>query len=367
MERTEGSAMLPAMSAYLRFSLFFLMLSAFIFGYFDLFFQWNLERLHIFLFNLSSGGFVILYFTEIRESQWYRPIIFLSLSIVYALCALLDLYIPVIIVSIALALIVESIRIRAFSFFPRDFFQSDVAVSEKFHHASLLCITLALIISSLVILNNEFFKWFSLPKLRIEMFFLGYSFPLSLITMSVMFSFIVKRTEKSSQLIEDIFFWIINLGVILFFVFIIFELFIAEIVAAGILFISVLVVFVYFVRNTMDVQQKKFLTSGMCFLLSTAITGILYIVAKHLPAYENAGEFILRMHSFLSLYGWNISGLFIIIRWNDFPLKLNTVNTILFHWIIILILAPLGEYYYGFAVAGIVAYGMLLYLFFTSE
>ena len=366
MDQPKESAALPAMNSHLKFSLFFLMLSAFIFGYFDLFFQWNLERLHIFLFNLCSGGFVILYFTEIRENQRYRSIIFLSLSIIYALCALLDLYIPVIAISIALVLIVESIRIRAFSFFPRDFFQSD-AVSEKFHHASLLCISLALIISALVILNNEFFNWFFLPKLRIETFFLGYSFPLSLITMSVMFRFIVKRNEKRVQWLENISFWIINLGVILFFVFIVFELFIAEIVAAGILFIAVMTVFAYFIRNTMDVQQKKFLTSGMCFLLSTAITGILYIVAKHLPAYEDAGAFILRMHSFLSLYGWNISGLFIIIRWNDFPLKLNTVNTILFHWIIILIIAPLGEYYYGFAVAGIAAYGILLYLFFTSE
>jgi hypothetical protein len=367
MNRPVESAALPAMNAYLKFSLFFLMLSAFVFGYFDLFFQWNLERLHIFLFNLSSGGFVILYFTEIRGNQRYRSVIFLCLSIIYALCAFLELYTPVIVISIVLVVIVEAIRIRAFSFFPKDFFRGDVAVSEKFHQASLLCISLALIVSSFVILNNEFFGWFSIPKLRIEMFFLGYSFPLSLITMAVMFQFIIERTEKRAQWIENISFWVVNLGVILFFVFIILELFIAEIVAAGILFISVIAIFIYFIRNTMDVQQKKFLTSGMCFLLSTAITGILYIVAKHLPAYENAGEFILRMHSFLSLYGWNISGLFIIIRWNDFPLKLNTMNTILFHWIIILILAPLGEYYCGFAMAGIASYGILLYIFFRSE
>jgi hypothetical protein len=367
MNRTEESAALPAMNAYLKFSLFFLMLSAFIFGYFDLFFQCNLERLHIFLFNLSSGGFVILFFTEIRWNQRYRSVIFLFISVIYALCALLELYTAVIVISIVLAVIVEIIRIRAFSFFPKDFFRGGVAVSEKFHQASLLCISLALIISSFVILNNEFFRWFYLPKLKIEMFFLGYSFPLSLITMAVMFRFVTKRAEKTAQWIENISFWVINLGVILFFVFIIFELFIAEIVAAGILSISVIVIFIYFIRNTMDIQQKKFLTSGMCFLASTAISGILYIVAKYFPAYESSGECILRMHSFLSLYGWNISGLFIIIRWNDFPLKLNTMNTILFHWIVILILAPLGEYYCGFAMAAIALYGILLYIFFRSR
>ncbi len=48
----------------------------------------------------------------------------------------------------------------------------------------------------------------------------------------------------------------------------------------------------------------------MLFLLYTAITGIVYIALEFSPDYTpEKTKLLLRMHSFASLYGWNLSGL----------------------------------------------------------
>ena len=63
----------------------------------------------------------------------------------------------------------------------------------------------------------------------------------------------------------------------------------------------------------------------------------------------------------VSLYGWNLSGLFIIMRWDDFPIRLNSALAISLHWSIVLVLAPLGKYVLPVSALAVAAYvGLLL-------
>ena len=129
---------------------------------------------------------------------------------------------------------------------------------------------------------------------------------------------------------------------IVFFVLIIFELGIPEMVVATTLFFAVWMIFFLFLATAPNVQQKTFLVSGMVFLLFTALTGIFYILPYFYPSLGQYREPSLVLHAMVSLYGWNLSGLFIIMRWRDFPIQLNSVLAISLHWVIVLVLAPLG-------------------------
>ena len=53
----------------LRAFILALILTAFLFGFADLVWDRNFERLHIFLFNLCAGGFIILYHTETKADH----------------------------------------------------------------------------------------------------------------------------------------------------------------------------------------------------------------------------------------------------------------------------------------------------------
>jgi hypothetical protein len=169
-------------------------------------------------------------------------------------------------------------------------------------------------------------------------------------------------------LIENFFFWIINLGVIIFFLFILLQLGIPEFIAAMVLALSVIMVFLFFSIYGIDTQQKSFLISGIFFLLSTAITGVLYILIKKVPfLYAAYGRDLLGMHANLSLYGWNLSGLLVIIRWNDFPLRLNSKKLIIFHWITIGILTSAGRGSAVWAAAAIISFLFFLAIFLTGK
>ncbi len=304
----------------------------------------SLKRLHIFLFNLLTGGSLVLYYSKATRGISKRIKLFFALALLYALAAAVRWYIPALILSVPLFIIVESVRIQKFSLLPLEFFSAEVSISRKFNQASLLCLSIGIVFASLVILNNEFFKLVSYEKLTLDVFFLGYSFPISLITMSVMFSFMTGPRGKTARVLEELSFWFVNVGVVTFFAFIIFEVFIAEIIVSTTLFITVCVIFVLFLRTAPRVQQKTFLTSGMVFLLFTGVTGILYIVQYFWPAIEQYREYFLVLHAMVSLYGWNLSGLFIILRWYDFPIKLNSVFALTLHWIIVLVLAPFARF-----------------------
>jgi hypothetical protein len=344
------------------------------FGFMPLFLpgvtDFKFERLHVFLFNLVSGGSIILYFTENQKSPSPRVVLFFVLAFFYALFAFFHVYAQSIFLAFTLSGIVESVRIRRFSAFPVDFFRLSAPVSEKFHQASLLCLSIGLAMSGVVVLNNKFIHLFSLDKLTVDIFFLGFSFPLSLITMSVMFSLMKSELRTFVRIAKDVAFWNVNLGVIIFFIFILAGNAPAQVVVTTILTLTVLMIFYLFVRLGLQVQQKNFLVSGMAFLLLTAVTGILYIILEFYPLYEQnpeLGRFLLRLHAIVSLYGWNLSGLAVICRYNDFPILLHSKGIITLHWITVMAAAPSGYYYRPFSILAVIAYAVFLGVVFFSK
>lgn len=362
------------MGITLRSCLMALMSSALFFGFLHVFVpngeQYNFERLHIFLFNLCSGGTIVLYFTENFSHISKKVMLFCILAISYAILAFFKIYPPAICIALILAMIVESIRIRRFSWFPINFFQLSAPVHEKFHQASLLCLSIGLTISGFVILNNEYLHLITIPKLKLDSFFLGFSFPLSLITMSVMFSLMKDDISRNIRVLKNFCFWSINLGVITFFGFILAEMLIFQVIITTILTLTVILMLYLFIKLGVRVQQKNFLLSGMIFLLWTAITGIAYIVVyRFFPEYytPSVSKFLLKLHAFVSLYGWNLSGLAVICRYRDFPILLHSDSVIFFHWLIVLIFAPMGLYYEFFSIFTVLCYTILLYIVFSSK
>ncbi len=347
--------------------LFITMSSAFTFGFLDLFLFRNFERLHIFLFNLTSGGFSILHLTECREKPSRKTYIFLTLSVIYAVCAFMEYYMASIALSLALAGIAEWYRHTYLSFIPSEFFRVNEKTSRKFHHASLLCLELALILSALVIANEIYFNAVKLEKLKLDMFFLGFSFPVSLITFHLIFKIIEKNeTPAHTKKLSHFLFWAISGGVGVFFIFIIFRVFEGEIVSAFFLFSAVAAIFTIFFRHGIRVQQKHFLVSGMYFLLISSLSGLLYIVLTKLTPYEHFAKPVMRVHAFFSLYGWNLSGMLVILRWRDFPLKMNTGYAIYMHWAVI-ILAPFSKYFREISFVTVPLYMAYIFFFFFSK
>ncbi len=349
----------------------FLAIVALVFGFLHLLIPdsiYNLERLHVFLFNLCGGGTLVLFFTLKKPQVPFRVSAFLVLSISYAILAFLEIYIPAMILSIILALIVETARWDRFSILPLGFFRRDEPVHMKFHQACLLCLSTGLVISTLVILNNEYLKLIYMPKLQLDTFFLGFSFPLSLITFSLIFSFIEESDKPSVYFTKEAGFWAVNLGVVIFFIFIIFEQLPPQVFVTMILFIAVMAIFRLFYKLGKDLQQKHFLVSGMGFLVVTAVTGIAYILLEFGYDYEPGRyKWLLNLHAFAALYGWNLCGLSVICRYTDFPVKLHSMPVISLHWITVLVFAPLGKVQPLFAVLTLVGYIIILYLLLFSK
>lgn len=349
-----------------------LMITALIFGFIQVYFpadNYSFERLHIFLFNLCSGGTILLYYTQGKLKASKTVQFFFAGSLVYAFSAFFKIYPITIIISFLLFVLVEKIRIKKFSFLPMQFFKSKEPVSEKFHQASLLCLSIGIIMASLVILNNEYFKFVTMDKLTLNTFFLGFSFPLSLITLSLVFSMLKKIEGSSTKILMEVCFWTITLGVIIFFGFILFERFIPQIFVTFALFFAVVTVFFLYYKFADNIQQKSFLTSGIMFLIFTAVTGIAYIFFQMSPGYDpQKTKWLLHMHVFASLYGWNLCGLSVICRFDDFPIKLHSPTVILIHWLTAIVLAPLGIFYGWFAVLAVIGYAfIILTLFFSGN
>jgi len=324
----------------------------------------NFERLHIFLFNLVAGGTLLIYFTEYTRSLSRRGLTFLLLAILFAFCAFMEWYGPTLIIPLILSVIVEMVRIEHFgNLLPRELFSADEPTSRKFHQASLLCLSCALVFSSLAIVNSEYTHWFKLEKLTLDTFFLGFSFPVSLISMSVIFALMKNHSTPLSTFFKEISFWTINLGVIIFFLFILANWFIPQVIIATVLFFIVTLVLYLYLKQGMRLQQKSFLTSGIVFLVITSITGIIYIFLEFSDSYSPERALpLLRMHAFTALYGWNLSGLAVISRHGDFPIRLHSQKVIILHWVTVLILCPLGYFYPLPAFAAVICYGYLLYI-----
>ncbi len=361
------------MSRKLKLIFSFLMIIALIFGFIDIYFpakNYSYERLHIFLFNLCTGGSIILYYTEARTKMSGYVCVFLAVSLIYAISAFLKIYPITIFASIILIAMVEKIRIKKFSFSPFLFFRKNEPVSKKFHDASLLCLSMSLAIASLVILNNVYLKLITIEKLTLNTFFLGFSFPLSLITLAIVFSMIEDNEISSIKFIMEMCFWTITLGVIIFFIFILSEQAIPQIFVTFLLFAAVITILILYIHFTDRAQQKFFLTSGIGFLIVTAITGILYIFLHMSKTYNNpeAIKLLIRIHVFASLYGWNLCGLSVICRFNDFPIKMHSSVIISLHWLIVIVLAPMGIFYGWCAILAVTGYSFItLTLFFSNN
>jgi hypothetical protein len=233
----------------------------------------------------------------------------------------------------------------------------------------LLCLSIGIVMAGMVILNNEYFKFVTMEKLTLNTFFLGFSFPLSLITLSLVFAMLKKIETSSIKLLMEICFWTITLGVIIFFIFILLEKFIPQIFVTLALFTAVVLVFYLYSKFADRTQQKFFLTSGIGFLIFTAITGIAYIFMQMSEGYDPQKiKWLLHIHVFASLYGWNLCGLSIICRFGDFPIKLHSTSVIFMHWLTAIVLAPLGIFYGWFAIFAIIGYSFIvLTLFFSSN
>ncbi len=339
------------------------------FGFLHLFiadFRYDFDRLHIFLFNLSAGGFLLLRHTQGGKRVTANLYAYLVLSLAYAISAFLEIYPLTLALSLPLVLIVEQVRIKRFSFLPLDFLRR-VPRSDKFLQASMLCLSMGIVIASLVIVNNEYLRWFVREKLTIDVFFLGYSFPLSLLTMSVMFSFMKRPTSRVIDALEELCFWSITGGVVVFFVFIIFELWVAEVTIALILLTAVCLVYWLFIRGSEAVQQRVFLISGMAFLVGTGLTGVYYIFEYAIPALSPFKEHSLVLHATIALYGWNLSGLFIIARWNDFPIWRSARYIVLLHWVTVMVLVPVGKFVALSALLAFPSFAVLIWLVFFTK
>lgn len=342
------------------------MVLALLFGFLHNFItEYNFGRLHIFLFNLCTGGSLILFYTNnYRKYDFFIFLFFIS-SFVYAILSFSHYYMEAVLIALGLFLIVECVRRKNFGNI-MSFFDSKIYVSNKFRHASLLCLSIGLLISICAIIN-EYTNLYYVKRLSLDSFFLGFSFPISLITFSVIFELIKEKIE-TKKVVGEICFWVINLGVIVFFIFIITEQIFLELIVSVVLGLCVFFVFYIFLKNCGHVQQKYFLTSGMFFLLMTAITGILYIVVYiRNPYNKNLLTQIIDYHRLISLYGWNLSGLAVIVRFDDFPIKLNSIYAIMMHWLTVAILAPMAMNSRFFTVITLFTYILYLKMLFFSK
>lgn len=328
----------------------------------------DFARLHVFLFNLVAGGFILQYEGQERRVTWHLHA-YLALTLAYAVSAFLELYLVPIALSLPILLLVERVRIRRFgSFFPTRFFSS-TPTADKFLEAALLCLSIGTGIAGLVMLNEDYLHVVDLEKLTLDVFFLGYSFPLSLLTMSVMFRFAPPRGGRTDAVLRELSFWSITLGVIVFFLFIIFEQTTAELVIANLLLASVCMVYWLFATSSKAApkQQRALLLSGMGFLVLTGATGVFYLLEALWPAVEAYHDYFLTWHATVALYGWNLSGLFIVVRWEAFPIFRRVAPVVALHWLTVLVLAPIGKYVLAVAALALPAYALLVGLVFLGR
>ena len=208
-----------------------------------------------------------------------------------------------------------------------------------------------------------------MEKLVPNSVFLGFFLPLSLITLSLVFSMLRQVEGSGLKVFMELCFWTITLGVIIFFIFILLERFIPQIFVTFALFAAVVVVFYLYYTFAQSMQQKLFLTSGIGFLIVTAVTGIAYIFFQMSEGYDpEKTKWLLHLHVFASLYGWNLCGLAVICRFKDFPIQLHSPTVIFIHWLTALVLAPMGVFHAWAALLAIIGYAFItLVLFFSGN
>ncbi len=318
------------------------------------------ERLHIFLFNLVSGGTSILWFAQGRGRLTPRLGAFFILAALFAVSAFFDWYGLSAALCLGLFAIVESVRIGRFSFFPARFFDPRADSSEKFLEASLLCLSIGLLLCCLAILDTSRFHIVNSPKFSLYTFFLGFSFPVSLVSFSMIFKIVPPARTKGEMLAHNAAFWLLNLGVIIFFAFILAGSAAGETAASITLYFAVLLTWRILHGAGEPGQPRAILLSGLGFLLLTALTGIAFILFELAFGAPPPGRFLLRLHAFLALYGWNLSGLVVLLRLSDFPLALSPRRAIGLHWLVVAVAAPAGYESGPAAIFAVILYAAFL-------
>lgn len=352
-----------------RIVIFILVFTAFLLGFASLIFpdqspmlmgwgehKYQMQSLHIFLYNLVAGGLVLLWFTQRKKAFSNILILYGIIAMIFSISAFANWSFLSIITLFILILIVEKVRRERFSFYPVDFFTPVVHVSEKFHHAALLCLSIAMALCAITILNNAYFHFLPIKTLVLDDFYLGFSFPLSLITLSVMFAMIDDKGNKNVLFVEELTFWVTNLGVIIFFVFILADAWYGELFIAITLVTDVTIIAYLFYTSTQHLTKTAFLMSGIGFLIYTGINGIQLLFATH---NKEELDLLLQIHAYISLYGWNLSGLIVIIRKDFFPK--NATLMIVMQWAIVSYFAPLGTMYASFAIIAAPLFFVFLY------
>lgn len=358
------------MTIYEKLTIFFLIIIGFILGFAGLVFphqkdlliwtsseSFQIQRLHIFFFNLIAGGTVILWFTN-KESKFSKHTwLYLIISFLFSISVFLNFYIIALILGIVLVFLVERVRIHHFGFFPFSFFNYNVPVERKFHLASLLCLSIGIILAELMILNNYYLQILSPDVLPLNYFYLGFSFPLSLIIFSIIYDLLGHKDDPILKMQKEVSFWFVNIGVIVFFIFIILKIVIGEIICASSLIIYIFFTLYLFLKNSNYFINKKFLISGMFFLILTSLTGLSMICLQFFhtdtSSYQFLNNLLLQMHGYLALYGWLLSGLIVIIRNLDIQQKYQSNKKILLHWFLLVIIVPIGIINLWFAILAI--------------
>lgn len=317
---------------------------------------------HIFFFNLVSGGLVILYMSENKRIT-FALITYILSSVLFILFIWYKLFYIAFIFPLIMAVVTEKIRYRLFSFFPLGFFMKDINVMAKFHHAALLCLSITHILMSVTLLNNHYFSWWYLLKLNIDIFYLAYSFPVSLTIISYIMAYIYSEKNASLNNIKNLVFWILNLGVIILFFGILLENVTIEIFISLVLTLGVAGLFYIFWVYFPFGSSKIILISGLFFLFVTAISGIFYAVLDAYPQYSYIKKYLLKLHAIFSLFGWNLNGLIVVLKTRYEPSnnRYNPVITfVALHWIsLIVTIAGLHSFWITFS--GIALFIMTLF------
>ncbi len=321
----------------------------------------SFTSVHIFLFNLTCGGTLILTLLSGKKDLGDEESAFFVGAVIFSLAAFLGVMSICIACAIVLGLLAESARWKRFGWFPWDFFL-DRKASVKFEQASILCLSLGLFICAGSLINNEYLHIVDFKKLNLHVFYLGFSFPISLITFSALFKRIEQGQRPPSRLMSEFAFWALNLGVIFFFVFILLEILPVQFVMASSLFSVVVVTAYLHFRSGIGDARARMLTSALAFLTIGSISGLLYVVVLWLIAGDSyTPGYIINLHSAANVFGWNLTWILLAARTEEYPIRTSPRTLMALHWPMVFLL-PLGWISWLFAIPAFVLCAALLYL-----
>jgi len=297
--------------------------------------QLDVGALNIFLFNLATGGTLILTRFAGKSSFTALTVAYYLGALVFAVAASIHLPAACIVSAIFLAVIVEYVRWTQFGWFP-EFFQA-VSVSRKFQQAALLCLSSGLFICAATMLNNSYLGLVHLEKLDLHVFFLGFSFPISLSTFSLLFERVEAGSGPPVRRQSEFCFWALNLGVIVFFLFIVSECYPGQILMSLTLFTTIMVALSLHLKYTPRNQEATLLTSALAFSIVGSLSGIAYVLLLWTSENYTPG-IVLSMHAAAAVFGWNMVWLMLTARKGQYPLAFNTKVLLGIHWTLVVLI-----------------------------